>query len=196
MESKILLKQILLLIVILCGITLLNILFLHLSPRSLIQEESVGFADNIRIVDKPVRLIIPSINVEALIEPVGLTSDGAMDVPKGPNTIGWFNQGSLPGENGSAVMTGHYGWKNNIPAVFDNLRKLKKGDKVYSEDKNGIITVFFVTKIQIYDKDEDVPAIFVSTDGKAHLNLITCTGAWNRNEKTFSDRLVIFAEKE
>lgn len=79
----------------------------------------------------PVRLKIPRINVNALVEYVGLTSDGAMDVPKGPAEVAWYKLGSRPGEIGSAVIAGHSGWKNNKKAVFDNLNKLKKGDKIY-----------------------------------------------------------------
>ncbi len=196
MESKKLLRQILILVVILAGITFLNTVFVQFLSNGFNQKGAALLVKNSEIVNGPVRLKIPSINVDAEVESVGLTSDGAMDVPKSPNNIGWFNQGSLPGEKGSAVMDGHYGWKNNIPAVFDNLHKLQKGDKIYSENKNGDLTVFVVTRLQVYDKDENVPDIFVSTDGKAHLNLITCTGAWNKNEKTFSNRLVVYAEKE
>jgi len=69
----------------------------------------------------PVRLKIPKINVDSAFEYVGLTPQGAMDVPKGPAEVGWFKLGTRPGEIGSAVVAGHSGWKNGIPAVFDNL---------------------------------------------------------------------------
>lgn len=36
-----------------------------------------------------------------------------MDTPKSPFDVGWFRLGKRPGENGSAVVSGHYGkWKN------------------------------------------------------------------------------------
>jgi hypothetical protein len=64
----------------------------------------------------PVRLKIPSIGVDARIKPVGLTADGAMDVPAGPADVAWFDLGPRPGEIGSAVVAGHYwGWnKKNM----------------------------------------------------------------------------------
>jgi LPXTG-site transpeptidase (sortase) family protein len=147
-------------------------------------------------VGRPVRLKIPSINVDAPVEYVGLTSDGAMDVPKGPVKVAWFNLGPRPGENGSAVIAGHYDWKNNIPAVFDNLHKLSKGDKIYIKDEKGATATFVVREIQIYGKNNDASSVFGSSDGKSHLNLITCTGVWNKSEKTFSDRLIVFADRE
>jgi LPXTG-site transpeptidase (sortase) family protein len=119
-----------------------------------------------------------------------------MDVPKGPNEVAWFDLGPRPGENGSAVIAGHYGWKNNVPAVFDDLHKLRKGDKIYFEDEKGAITTFVVREIRTYTKDEAAPDVFGSSDGKAHLNLVTCTGAWNEAEETRSERLVVFTDKE
>ena len=86
--------------------------------------------------------------------------------------------------------------KNNIPAVFDNLHKLRKGDKIYIQDDKGSVISFVVREIQIYGKDGDTSGVFGSSDGKAHLNLITCTGAWNKAEKTRSDRLIVFTDQE
>ena len=57
-----------------------------------------------------------------------------MDVPKQPDDVAWFDLGFRPGQKGSAVIDGHSGWKDNRPAVFDNLSKLKNGDKIYVED--------------------------------------------------------------
>src|SRR5438309_658887 len=55
----------------------------------------------------PVRLVIPAIQVDASVEQVGRTPDGAMDVPKESNDVGWYKLGFRPGEQGNAVMAGH-----------------------------------------------------------------------------------------
>jgi len=144
----------------------------------------------------PSRLMIPAINVDAAIESVGLTSQGAMAVPAGPADAAWFDLGPRPGESGSAVIAGHEGWKDNIKAVFDDLYKLQKGDKIYVEDEQGATTTFVVSGMQTYDQNGDASGIFSSTDGKAHLNLITCEGTWNAAEKSYSNRLVVFTDKE
>ena len=144
----------------------------------------------------PVLIKIPSINVNAKIESVGLTPTGAMDAPVGPKEVGWFSPGILPGDKGSSVMDGHSGWKNNIPAVFDDLYKVKIGDKIYIEDKNGSSITFIVREIKKYDPNADASDIFSSNDGKAHLNLITCAGFWNTILKSHSERLVVFADLE
>lgn len=144
----------------------------------------------------PVRLKIPTIHVDAAIVQVGLTPDGAMDAPKGPGDVGWFTPGKRPGEIGSAVMDGHFGWKDGIRAVFDNLSRLRKGDKIYVIDTAGTTAVFIVRDIRTYDPNADASSVFGSNDGTSHLNLITCEGAWNAVSKTYADRLVVFADKE
>ena len=165
------------------------------TPRAVFQEHPSLPTAGAR-AELPIRFIIPKINVDATVEYVGVTSGGAMDVPKGPDAVAWFSLGSRPGETGSAVISGHYGWKNGIPAVFDNLHMLQKGDKLYVEDEKGAITTFVVREFRTYGGTEPAPEVFGSSDGKAHLNLITCTGVWNKTKKSYSQRLVVFADKE
>lgn len=175
-------------------------------PKSLIDSNSVqprveekkaisGEGPALAISD-PVRLKIPKINVNSSLEYLGLTEDGAVDAPKGPSNAAWFNLGVRPGEIGSAVIVGHFGWKNGIPAVFDNLHKLKKGDKLHIEDDKGKIITFIVRELRTYTDNQIAPEVFGSTDDKAHLNLITCQGVWNKTKKSYSNRLVVFTDKE
>ena len=209
MQSKIILKRILLSLVIFSGLTLLTLSLFYFTTQSLSQTNSIPLTANVAPLQKivnsdlatsqiglPKRLKIPSIKVDAPVEYVGLTSDGAMDVPKDAVNVGWFNLGRRPGENGSAVIAGHFGTINNVPQVFNNLHKLRKDDKIYIEDDKGVNIIFVVREIQRYGKDDDSSGIFGSSDGKAHLNLITCAGVWNKAEKTFSERLVVFTHKE
>ena len=148
------------------------------------------------ILSLPARLIIPEINVDADIESVGLATDGAVDVPTNQNNVAWYNLGPRPGENGNAVIAGHYGWKDKNASVFDDLYKLRQGDKILVEDDQGAITVFVVKSNKRYGANTDALNVFVSNDNKAHLNLVTCEGAWNKKDKSYTTRLVVFADKE
>lgn len=203
MQPKILSKRALL-IVVPSGLVLFAVLLLFFILKNSTQGSSALLVENVAAfsnqeqasVGLPVRLKISVIHVDSTVIPVGLTSDGAMDVPKGPAEVAWFNLGPRPGETGSAVIAGHYGWKNNMPAVFDNLHKLRIGDKISVGDEKGATTTFVVREIRTYGKDEAASDVFGSDDGKAHLNLITCTGVWSKAEKTRSERLVVFTDKE
>lgn len=147
-------------------------------------------------VGRPMRLKIPKINVDAVVEQVGVALDGTMDVPKGPSDVAWFKFGPRPGEQGSAVIAGHYGWKNNTPAAFDAVSSMQKGDKIYVEDDTGETVAFVVRESRLYNPKADASNIFDSSDGKAHLNLITCEGVWDASSKSYSKRLVVFTDKE
>ncbi|MDP2650578.1 MAG: class F sortase [bacterium] len=194
MQSKILSKRTLL-IVALTGLAFSPALFSDFIQQSLnlpngkqVQQEQVSSG-------LPIRLKIPKLNVDSAVEYVGLTPDGVMDVPKERANVAWFNLGPPPGENGSAVLAGHYGWKNGKASVFDNLYKLRKGDKLYIENDKGEIISFVVRESRRYDPEADATEVFGSSDGKAHLNLVTCE-AWDEVSKTYSKRLVVFTDKE
>jgi hypothetical protein len=55
----------------------------------------------------PARITIPAIGVDAPVVPVALEDDGSMEIPDDIRTVGWFEPGVRPGEDGSAVISGH-----------------------------------------------------------------------------------------
>ena len=87
--------------------------------------------------------------------------------------------------------------KDNIPAVFDNLHQLRAGNKIYVEDATGMILYSIVCSLgSTYDQNENVPEVFYSKDGEMGSNLITCEGVWNAALKSYSSRIVVFADGE
>lgn len=199
MKSKISLPWSLIILVVAGIICSATIIFFtrgfHLSPSLSISNPVPQNTPSVR-AKLPVRLVIPTIHVDAIIEDVGLTSQGAMAVPAGPADVAWFDLGPRPGENGSAVIAGHEGWKDGVLAVFDNLYQLRIGDKIYIKDAQDATTTFVVSAVQTYDQNADAAKVFNSNDGKAHLNLVTCEGTWNATEKSYSNRLVVFTDRE
>jgi LPXTG-site transpeptidase (sortase) family protein len=191
-------------VVVLCGTAGLTSLLtgrqqtrqVNAHPSAVTEKKSQTQAKQVRAsIGLPVRLKIPKIGVDAPIDQMGLTSEGDMDTPKIPGNAGWFSQGPRPGEVGSSVIDGHFGWKNNLPAVFDNLHLLKAGDTLSVVDEEGAATTFTVRELRTFGRDGDATEVFRSNDGKAHLNLITCQGSWNERQKSYSTRLVVFTDK-
>ena len=140
----------------------------------------------------PVRLIIPAIDVNAKIQSLGVTPNGEMEVPDNIVDVGWFKLGSRPGENGSAVIAGHFNGENGKTGVFANLNKLEIGDKLYLKDDTEAALTFVVRDKRFYDSGY-ADDVFSQNDG-VHLNLITCDGVWNEAKKSYSQRLVVFAD--
>ncbi|HLD70337.1 MAG TPA: class F sortase [Negativicutes bacterium] len=144
-------------------------------------------------VGKPVRFSIPAISVNAKVEHIGLTADGAVGVTEGAKNVSWFSAGPRPGEQGSAVISGHTGiWRNGTSSVFDRLHTIRAGEKISVTDQQGTVRTFIVQETRVYGKDEVVPEIF-NQSGKAYLNIITCHGQYLPSQQTYSQRFVVFA---
>src|SRR3989338_132139 len=145
---------------------------------------------------EPARLIIPAIGVDAAIQSVGLSwkGDGTIGIPTNFTDVAWYNQGPKPGMPGIAVINGHVDGKDVEKAVFYDLGKLKPGDAVEVVDKKGTVLQFRVVESRTYDYDSPTDDIFIGDSAKTRLNLITCSGDWDREKKTYRQRTVVTAE--
>jgi LPXTG-site transpeptidase (sortase) family protein len=141
----------------------------------------------------PVRLVIPKIGVDAAVEKVGLTSRRDMASPSRADTVGWYKFGPRPGNEGSAVIDGHSGYADDREAVFDDLPKLKVGDKLFVKDAKGKRLAFVVRRKVLFARNASAAEVFGTTK-KRRLNLITCTGSFDVAAGTHSKRLVVFTE--
>jgi len=146
-------------------------------------------------VGLPVRFKIPKIKVDAPVEQVGLASDGSMGVPINPMNTGWYKLGPRPGEVGSAVIAGHVNWWSGAKGAFENLKDLNVGDLVTIQNDKGEVISFMVREIRSFDAGADADEVFNSTDGKSHLNLVTCEGVWIKSVGQYSSRLVVFTDR-
>ena len=145
-------------------------------------------------ISNPVNLKIPKINIDSQIEEVEDDSQGRMDVPKDAMNVAWYKLGYKIGEGGSAVLAGHFDMADGSPAIFYDLEKLEVGDEILTTTETGQEFRFKVTDKKSYDFDKvPMQEIFLSDD-KARLNLITCEGIFNKSDKNYSKRLVIFSE--
>jgi len=143
----------------------------------------------------PIRLQIPRIKVNANIEVLGITPAGNMDVPPNIQDVGWYKYGPHPGEAGSAVIVGHFGTLKGKKSVFNDLKWLKVGDVLSVADDAGQTTSYAVRKVRTYRDTDSTNDVFNNERAGAHLNLITCAGAWNKAQKAYAKRLVVFTDK-
>lgn len=138
---------------------------------------------------RPVRLIIPSIGLDAMIESLGLNDKGEMDVPDGssPN-VGWYKGGPIPGNMGSAVIDAH------VYAAFENLRYLKVGSDVIVENARGERLRFVVDDSRVYELGELSSGMLFGRKDARRLNLITCAGQPTADGSTYTHRLVVYTK--
>ena len=140
----------------------------------------------------PARLRIPSLGVNAAVEPVGKKADGSMGTPKDFDDVSWYSPGAKPGEAGSAVFAGHVNNGLLKSGVFEHLSLIQKGDYVLVDDASGRSKIYKVYSVETYEPNAPTDALFATT-GQEQLVLITCDGAWVPKAKTFDKRLVVVA---
>ncbi|WP_084243826.1 class F sortase [Planomicrobium okeanokoites] len=141
----------------------------------------------------PARVAIPSIGVDAAIEATGILENGEMGVPEDINQVGWFEPGFKVGAKGHAVLAGHVDSYTG-PAIFYHLKKVEAGEKVIVTDKDGREMVYEIQEKTSYVTDEaPIEEIFGPSDSRM-INLITCTGTFNRDTGSHEERLVVTAK--
>ncbi|UOQ94028.1 class F sortase [Halobacillus shinanisalinarum] len=141
----------------------------------------------------PTNVKVPSIGIDAPVNEVGVLENGQMGVPKNNAVAGWFEPGTKPGNTGNAVLAGHVDNRSG-PAVFYYLKNLQKGDEIIVTNEEGKELTYVVQKLESYPADEaPIKEIFGKTD-KKRLNLITCTGVFDDEKRTYLDRLVVYSE--
>ena len=145
-------------------------------------------------VNLPTRLVIDKLRVDAEVELAGVDENGLMQNPQNWNNVAWFKAGPLPGEFGSSVIAGHYDTNRGAPAVFYNLGKLDPGDIIKVSKMDGSVADFVVSGKEVYPfNDAPLDYLFKSREG-SKLILITCNGWFNTKIRTYSNRIVIFAD--
>jgi sortase (surface protein transpeptidase) len=142
-------------------------------------------------VAKPVRVVIPAIDVDADLVALGLNDDGSMEVPDF-GLAGWYEPGPRPGDPGPAVIAAHVDSVRG-PDVFFRLRDLTTGDKITVEYADRSDTTFVVSESEQQLKDDlPVERIWNDTDN-AVLRLITCGGEFDADARSYLSNLIVYA---
>lgn len=141
----------------------------------------------------PTGLSLPSLDVDAPIDEVGLLDDGAMEVPDDVHELGWYGLGPMPGEPGSAVIAGHVDGSGQGPGAFWDLHALAVDDAVVVDHADGTTSSWRVTARRAYGKDELPMDELFTRDGPPRLTLITCGGAFDPTSRSYEENIVVHA---
>ncbi len=167
-------------------------------------------------VELPLVLQIPAIKVGAPVLGVGQSDDNAMDSPKGPwgdplwSSVFWYRGSAIPGEPGTATITGHVNGLLGEAQTFFNLKRLRPGDLIIIHVENTFIDIHFtVDEVKRYSiLESSTPEVLTriygvgptsglaaeaGADGLSHLTLITCTGYFVDGK--FDHHTVVFATR-
>lgn len=149
------------------------------------------------LIFKPVSISIPEIGLKDVsVVEVGVEASGRLEVPKSFDAVAWYKNGPRAGEDGNAILAGHYDRIGGGPAIFFNLVKLSVGDEIEVMDEVGRVSKFRVYEVTYVDINDDKAVIKAYGATKEPiLTLITCGGVWDYKSKDYSKRLLIKARK-
>lgn len=140
---------------------------------------------------QPRRIIMPTINEQGCIQKVGINNEGAIAVPSNIHVAGWYTGLAKPGDNGLSLIDGHLRGMQQ-QGIFENLYKLKGGDRFRIEFGDRSIKTFEVVSNDSYSVDKVGAKMFEHYAGIAsQLNLITCYGTWQQDTNEFDERLLV-----
>lgn len=148
----------------------------------------------------PVRLVIPSIKVDAAVEEAGKDEKGFVADPKDSWHVVWYNGSILPGLSGNAYFSGHFDWyaepslgRPHGPRVFANLGSVRNGDEIWVFEENGSRLLFRVDTVDPKVPHDASTEEWLVREGPPTLTLTTCAGDWDTSAATYKFRLVVHA---
>jgi sortase (surface protein transpeptidase) len=141
----------------------------------------------------PTRIRIPSVGVDAVVEPVGVDGRGFMVIPAEVRRVGWYRFGPAPGDAaGAAVIAGHVDTRQQGAGALFPLRGVDVGDRITVTAGGRDLPYRVVGKETIVKQRLPVEELF-ARDGAPRLVVITCGGPFVPELASYRDNLVVVA---
>jgi sortase (surface protein transpeptidase) len=146
-------------------------------------------------VDRPQRVRIPALGVDAPVDAVGVRDDGAMLIPEDVRRIGWYRFGSAPADGeGATVLAGHVDSKAQGLGALGRLRELGVGDQIDVTLGSGDVARYRVVGKETLVKKRLPTEKLFARDGAPRLVIVTCGGPFIPELSSYRDNLVVIAE--
>ena len=162
------------------------------SPTPVPQAREGRPARSTRVRFEPAEVVLPG-GATAPVDPVS-TFDGELKVPDDPRRVGWWDGSANAGDPfGNTVIAGHIDSAEEGLGYLAGLRTVQKGDLI-SVRAGPHRQRYRVTRVQ------SIPKLALADDTRAfdqtgphQLVLITCTGTFRPERRSYDNNLVITA---
>lgn len=147
---------------------------------------------------KAAHVSVTSVTIDSIgvrtsrLETLATDDDGALEAPRNPDRAGWYAAGTVPGKTGPAVIAGHVD-STTGPAVFFDLKKVRKGDTIKVNVSDDTTTTFVADRVITTPKDGFPTDKVFGPTPDAELRLITCGGPYDRTVGGYVDNTIVFA---
>ena len=142
----------------------------------------------------PMRLVLPSLGVDAPVAALDLRDDGTMPAPDRADLVAWYTFSAAAGDEGNVVLAGHRDWQGRR-GVFVALGQLQPGDDLWLQDAVGSWHHYTVVWSARYPVDGAPVAALVGPTEHPAVTLITCGGVFDRVLGRYLERQLVRAER-
>ncbi len=144
----------------------------------------------------PKRIVISKIGVDSLVQNVGVDQNQQIAVPNNIHIAGWFIDSVRPGESGLSIIDGHVNGVSSDEGVFKRLNELAEGDTVQIIMGDDSVVDFKVYSNQEIATADSASVLYSQVpEIENQLNLITCTGNFDRTVRQYDKRQITVLER-
>ena len=147
--------------------------------------------------DRPRYLTVNKLGINnARILAMGINSNGELATPNNIFDVGWYESSGKPGEGKTILIDGHNGGPH-VHGVFKDLPSLSNGDIIEVERGDGVKYQYSVVENITVPLDESdmymAKAMQSPESGRESVTLISCTGEWSQQQRTYLSRQFVRA---
>lgn len=143
-------------------------------------------------VDHPRRLVIPVLDVDAVVDSEIVNTIGGLTLPDDPRRVGWWSAGAGPGSTfGSVILAGHVDDRDLGRGALYGIGKLSVGDLIWVDSTEGR-RAYRVAARRVYQKAK-LPGDVFAQGVPERLVLVTCTSPYDRKTQSYEANVVVYA---
>ena len=149
------------------------------------------------MVPVPIRLAIPSVDIDMPIVPTGVRDDGQLELPKDPAQVGWYRFGPEPGaDRGSAVLAGHVDTRRFGVGPLARLAAIQPGARISVTVAEGERIRYKVLSVERIRKAALPTDRLFAPNVEHRLVLVTCGGRYLSEAGGYEDNIVVIARPD
>ncbi|MFG1928036.1 class F sortase [Cryptosporangium sp. NPDC048952] len=143
-------------------------------------------------VARPRRLVIPVLDVDAVVDSEIVNTVGGLTLPEDPRRVGWWSAGAGPGSTfGSVILAGHVDDRELGRGALYDIGKLSVGDLIWVDSTTGR-RAYRVAARRVYKKAK-LPGDVFAQGVPERLVLVTCTAPYDRKTQSYEANVVVYA---
>ena len=146
--------------------------------------------------DKPRYINLPTIEASGCIIKVGVDQHNAIAAPASIYLAGWYTGSALPGSEGVSLIDGHVSGKYS-DGIFKHIKNLKPADEFSVEFGDGSKKQFEVVSVNSYSINDSKDFMLRQDSNISNqLNLITCTGSFDKQSQQYEQRVIVVSKSK